>query len=205
MVGAKTAEAGQFERTSVNSRCTVISKARLDLPIVRSSVRNSIELTFWDVAILPFRVCTWDLFSPIQISTCSIDRTPFAPLSLSCSPFATRRILFLDSGERASERGGLAKALDRNERPFCAALRWARSLSRSVGRTRLWCNAIIHRQSTVVCRVLGETLALLTTDGFTVHTCANNTRTRARGSFAQISEKRRDFARAEMNVNGGER
>ena len=76
-----------------------------------------------------------------------------AALSLSCSPFATRRILFLDSGERASERGGLAKALDRNERPFCAALRWARSLSRSVGRTRLWCNAIIHRQSTVVCRL----------------------------------------------------
>ena len=49
---------------------------------------------------MQFRVCNWDLFSPIQISTCPIDRT----LSLSRSPFATRRILFLDSSERASAR-----------------------------------------------------------------------------------------------------
>ena len=34
-------------------------------------------------------------------------------------------------GSFSSIRAGLAKALDRNERPFCAALRWARSVGRS--------------------------------------------------------------------------
>ena len=134
MVGAKTAEAGQFERTSVNNRCTVISKARLELPIVRSSVRNSSSpsgmLQSCHFAFVPGIFSVPFKYPLVQ----SIDRTPrHAALSLSCSPFATRRILFLDSGERR-ERGGLAKALDRNERPFCAALRWARSLSRLIGR-----------------------------------------------------------------------
>ena len=83
MVGAKTAEAGQFERTSLNNRCTCCNFQGSPRIPYRALIRPELELTFWDVAISQFRVCTWDLFSPIQISTCPIDRTPLHSLLLT--------------------------------------------------------------------------------------------------------------------------
>ena len=180
MVGAKTAEAGQFERTSLNNRCTCCNFQGSPRIPYRALIRPELELTFWDVAISQFRVCTWDLFSPIQISTCPIDRTP-----LSLAHLSQREGSF--SSIRASEQGWQRRWIEMNGR-FVPHLD---GRGRSVGGD---CGAMpssIANQPSFVASGLGRRTD---DDVNSVHTSVHREQ-RVRRSFAQIS-KNAYFARA---------